>query len=212
MEMNAEIIWKYFADLNSGQRIQLEKLGPIYKEWNAMINVISRKDIEALYLHHVLHSLGIVPYYPFREGSEILDLGTGGGFPGIPLAIFYPGVRFTLIDGTAKKLKVVRAVADHLQLRNINVKHTRAEELQGKYDMVVTRAVASADKILSWGRPLLKRKHAHGYPNGIIALKGGDIQNELSALGKNEYFETHLIYKVFPEEYFREKYVVYIQG
>lgn len=190
----------------------MEKLLPLYREWNAQINVISRKDIEALYLHHVLHSLSILKYYDFKPGAEILDLGTGGGFPGIPLAIMRPDTRFLLIDGTAKKLKVVQNVVDELELKNVRVKHIRAEECKARFDMVVTRAVASSEKLLEWGRPLLKRKQVHAYPNGIIALKGGAVGDELDLLPAHEYYEIHAITDQFSESYFEEKFVVYIQG
>lgn len=198
--------------LSEVQKSQLENLYPLYKEWNAKINVISRKDIDALYLHHVLHSLSILKFYDFVPGAEILDLGTGGGFPGIPLAIMRPDTRFYLIDGTAKKLKVVQHIAESLQLENIRVWHVRAEECKHHFDMVVTRAVAKVDKLLEWGRPLLKKKHQHAYPNGIIALKGGDIEEELNLLDRYEYSEIHSIQKQFGDPYFEEKYVLYIQG
>lgn len=210
--MNTDIIRTYFDDFTQDQLLKFDQLMPVYRDWNAKINVISRKDIDSLYVHHVLHSLTIIPYYPFRENAEILDLGTGGGFPGIPLAIFYPDVHFTLIDGTAKKLKVVQAVVDELKLANVSVKHIRAEEIKEKFDMVVTRAVASLDKLFYWGKPLLKKKQIHGFPNGIIALKGGDIQSEIKRLPKHEYVEYHAIEENFPEAYFREKYVIYMQG
>jgi 16S rRNA (guanine527-N7)-methyltransferase len=209
--MGSEIISKYFS-LSAIQIEQLNKLLPLYSEWNSKINVISRKDIDALYLHHVLHSLSILKFYDFTPGSEMLDLGTGGGFPGIPLAILCPDVEFYLIDGTQKKLKVVQSVADQLELKNISVKHIRAEYLKKKFDMVVTRAVAGSEKLLEWGRPLLKKRHINAFPNGIIALKGGDIQSELKQLPRHEYYELHPIKNEFAEPYFDEKYVVYIQG
>ena len=212
MERSVDIIKSYFDDFTAEQFSKYKALFDLYKDWNSKINVISRKDIDALYLHHVLHSLTMVPYYQFIEGAEILDLGTGGGFPGIPLAIFYPDVQFTLIDGTAKKLKVVQAVIDELEIKNIKVRHIRAEELRQKFDMVVTRAVAKVDKLLEWGRPLLKRKNIHAFPNGIIAMKGGDIKSELQLLKKHEYYEYHSIYESFPEDYYKDKYVLYIQG
>jgi len=212
MEVNLEIITKYFSDFDERQISAFGKLFDLYEDWNSKINVISRKDIDALYLHHVLHSLTIIPFYDFKDGAEILDLGTGGGFPGIPLAIFYPDVQFTLIDGTAKKIKVVQEVINALELKNVRARQIRAEEIKQRFDMVVTRAVAKCDKLLLWGRPLLKNKQMHAYPNGIIALKGGDVEGELKDLPSHEYFEYHPIQEAFPEEYFKEKYVVYIQG
>lgn len=209
--MGSDIISKYFS-LSAVQTEQINKLLPLYSDWNSKINVISRKDIDSLYLHHVLHSLSILKFYDFTSGSEVLDLGTGGGFPGIPLAILCPDVKFHLIDGTQKKLKVVQSVADQLELDNIRVKHIRAEYLKTRFDMVVTRAVAASDKLLEWGRPLLKQQHKNSFPNGIIALKGGDIQSELKLLPRHEYYELHPITDKFEEPYFDEKYVVYIQG
>ena len=209
--MYSEIIQKYFS-LTDTQIKQVDKLLPLYQEWNNKINVISRKDIDALYLHHVLHSMSILKFYDFVEGSEILDLGTGGGFPGIPLAIMCPKVDFLLIDGTQKKLKVVQSVVDQLELKNVIVKHIRAEYLKKQFDMVVTRAVSKTDKLLEWGRPLLKQKHINAFPNGIIALKGGLVQEELRILPKYEYYEMHPIADCFEESYFDEKFVVYIQG
>jgi 16S rRNA (guanine527-N7)-methyltransferase len=209
--MQAELINSNFT-LSDVQKEQIEKLFPLYQEWNAKINVISRKDVDSLYLHHVLHSLGILKFYDFVPGSEVLDLGTGGGFPGIPLAILRPDAQFHLIDGTAKKLKVVQSVVDSIGLQNVKVRHIRAEEYRHRFDMVVTRAVADASKLLNWGRPLLKRKHLNAYPNGIIALKGGAVREELKALPRHEYFEIHSLSGVFPDPYFGEKYVVYIQG
>lgn len=209
--MDATILSQYFP-LTDSQKDRFEQLFPLYQEWNSKINVISRKDIESLYLHHVLHSLSILKYYSFVPGAEILDLGTGGGFPGIPLAIMYPEVQFHLIDGTKKKLTVVRNVADVIELKNVTVRHIRAEEYKHKFDMIVTRAVADATKLLNWGRPMLKRKHQHAYPNGIIALKGGAIKTEMKTLPRYEYYEIQPISRVFTEPFFEEKYVVYIQG
>ena len=210
--MKLESTLQYFDNLSENQIQKLEALYPIYVEWNAKINVISRKDIESLYLHHVLHSLSILKFYDFLPGAEILDLGTGGGFPGIPLAILLPEVRFRLIDGTAKKLKVVQHVADALELSNVRIKHERAEDCQHHFDMIVTRAVAKMDRLIEWGRPLLKKKQMHAYPNGIIALKGGDIEEELDALGHHEYYELNSISSVFKESFFEQKYVIYLQG
>ena len=210
--MDVQIIQKYFKDLTPEQVHQLTQLQPLYEFWNAQINVISRKDIDHLYVHHVLHSLSILKFYDLVPGSEVLDLGTGGGFPGIPLAILRPAVKFTLIDGTAKKLKVVQDVAEKLQLDNVNIQHTRAEELKQKFDMVVTRAVAKSVDLIRWSRPLLKKKHLHAYPNGILALKGGDLKEEFREMGRHEYHEIHPIDQVFQETYFMDKYVVYLQG
>jgi 16S rRNA (guanine527-N7)-methyltransferase len=206
-------ILKYFPNLTDTQKQQFEQLMPLYTEWNDKINVISRKDIENLYLHHVLHSLAIAKVVDFKEGSEILDLGTGGGFPGIPLAILYPSVSFTLIDGTAKKIRVVQEVADALKLENVTAIHIRVEELKNKqFDFVVTRAVTLLDQLFRWSTRLIKKKHKNALPNGILALKGAKIQEEIKALGKGQYVDMTPIRKLFPHEYFEEKAVVYVQG
>ncbi|MBK9256334.1 MAG: 16S rRNA (guanine(527)-N(7))-methyltransferase RsmG [Saprospiraceae bacterium] len=206
-----ELIKKYFPELTPQQKSLFEELMPLYVEWNEKINVISRKDIENLYLHHVLHSLAIVRFMPFKPGSSVVDLGTGGGFPGIPLAIFFPDVKFTLIDGTQKKITVVKAVVEALELKNVTVHAIRAEDLKEKFDFVVTRAVAKIDKLLPWTRKLLHQKHSNIYPNGLIALKG-DLKEELKLIPKFEYKETTKISNFFPEPYFEEKYILYVQG
>ena len=206
-----QLILKYFPDISARQSSQFEELMSIYREWNDKINVISRKDIDNLYLHHVLHSLAIAKFIQFKQGSSILDLGTGGGFPGIPLAILFPDVKFTLIDGTQKKITVVKAVAESLGLENVESKAVRAEDLKEKFDFIVTRAVAKADQLLLWSRKLISGKQQNIYPNGIIALKG-NIKEELKLIPRHEYKEIHPISKYFEEPYFEEKYVVYIQG
>lgn len=206
-----ELILKYFPDLTEQQKQQFALLEPLYREWNEKINVISRKDIENLYLHHILHSLAIAKFMPFKDGTAVLDLGTGGGFPGIPLAILFPECTFKLIDGTVKKIVVVNAVIEACGLKNAVGQAVRAEDLKEKYDFVVTRAVAKVDKLLPWARRLLHQKHKNLYPNGLIALKG-DIREELKLLPKYEYRESFIISKYFPYEYFDEKYVLYVQG
>lgn len=207
-----EQILSYFPDLTEEQQAQFQQLGALYEEWNQKINVISRKDIENLYIRHVLHSLAIPPVVRFRTGAEILDLGTGGGFPGIPLAIMYPNVNFTLIDGIRKKITVVQEVADAIGLKNITAQQMRAEELKGKrFDFIVTRAVAKLDKLLPWCSRLIKSKHQHVLPNGILALKGGDVHSEVKELPKGNYTEIYPINDFFKEEEFKEKYVIYVQ-
>lgn len=206
-----QLIKKYFPDITSAQEKQFEQLLPLYTEWNDKINVISRKDIGNLYLHHVLHSLAIARFIQFKAGSKVLDLGTGGGFPGIPLAIMFPDVQFTLIDGTLKKISVVKAVAEALELQNVEARAVRAEELKEKFDFVVTRAVAKADQLLMWSRRLISSKQINIYPNGLIALKG-DLKTELKLIPKHEYKESVQITKYFQEPYFEEKYILYIQG
>ena len=207
-------ILKYFPNLTDEQQNQFAALLPLYKEWNEKINVISRKDIDNLYLHHVLHSLAIAKVMAFKDGTEVLDLGTGGGFPGIPLAILYPSVSFTLVDSTAKKIRVVQEVAAALGLKNVEAQHIRVEDIKKgvQFDFVVTRAVTALDQLFRWSRRLIKTKHINILPNGIFALKGGSIRDEVKALGKGQYVELTNISKLFKEEYFEEKVVAYVQG
>jgi len=208
-----EIIHKYFPDLTEEQSDLLTKLQPLYKEWNEKINVISRKDIDNLYERHVLHSLSIAKLLKFRSGSDILDLGTGGGFPGIPLAIMFPDVNFHLVDGTKKKILVVQEVAKALGLKNVKAEATRAEEIKKKrYDFVLARAVTQIDRLVPWMRRLIKRQHRHPVPNGLLTLKGGDIQKELQTLPKGEYYEVNHLSALYEEEAFATKYIVYVQG
>lgn len=206
-------IEKYFPSLTDLQKDQFSQLYDLYFEWNQMINVISRKDIENLYTHHVLHSLAIAKFINFVPSSSVLDLGTGGGFPGIPLAILYPETKFLLVDSIGKKLKVIDSVAEQLGLANVSTRHIRVEEIKGqKFDFVVTRAVAKADKLLSWCRTQISTKQINAIPNGLIALKGGNIKDEVKLLPKNEYYELEEISNYFDETYFDEKYILYIQG
>ena len=175
--------------------------------------MISRKDIDNLYLHHVLHSMFIHFINEFKDGSDILDLGTGGGFPGIPLAILYPRVKFTLVDGTKKKIGVTQEVIRTLGLKNVVARQQRAEEIKGeKFDFVICRAVASIDKLLAWSRPLLKTEQQHGFPNGLFTWKGGDPIKEINLLPKHEYTESFPISDYSDDEYFKEKYIMYVQG
>ena len=208
-----ELIKKYFSQLDADQLAKFEAMLDIYSEWNEKINVVSRKDISNLYLHHVLHSLAIAKFIQFKNGAKVLDLGTGGGFPGIPLAILFPQVHFTLVDGIGKKIAVVHEVTSALDINNVTAKHIRAEEIKNeKFDFVVTRAVAGADKLLQWSRKLVSTRHLHLYPNGIIALKGGNIKEELALLPKGEYAEYVAVSDYFKEEYFIEKFILYIQA
>lgn len=206
-----EKILEYFPKLTDDQRAKFEQLGPLYEEWNDKINVISRKDIENLYPHHILHSLGIAKVVKFRSGANILDLGTGGGLPGIPLAILYPEVNFTLIDGTRKKILVVEEIVAALGLKNVKPMHLRAEELKGRFDFVVCRAVASLDKLVPWSARLLSHEERHALPNGLLTLKGGNLRGEIKALGKGAYVEQFPLTDYFPMEYYMEKYVIYVQ-
>lgn len=212
LTINMEALLEHFPKLTEQQIAQFEQLGPLYREWNDKINVISRKDIDQLYPHHILHALAIPQVVKFRTGAKILDLGTGGGLPGIPLAILYPNVQFTLIDGTRKKIKVVQEIIDAIGLENAEAKHIRAEELKDRFDFVVCRAVASLDKLVPWTQRLLKREERHALPNGLLTLKGGDLKSEIKALGKGHYVELFPITDYFKMDYYIEKYVVYVQG
>ena len=206
-----DIILKYFPDLTETQKEQFSKLGALYTEWNQNINVISRKDIENIYPHHILHSLVIAKKLTFKAGSEICDLGTGGGLPGIPLAILFPEANFTLIDGTRKKITVVNEIIKAIGLENAKGIHVRAEEIKQTFDFVICRAVASIDKLALWSQRLVHDHQKHIIPNGLITLKGGNIKEEMKLLPKGSYSERWPVYKIFPEPFFDEKVMVYVQ-
>jgi 16S rRNA (guanine527-N7)-methyltransferase len=178
--MEFDRIGHYFPELNEIQLSQLEQLKPLYEEWNAQINVISRKDIDNFYERHVLHSLGIAKVMKFKPGTHILDVGTGGGFPGIPLAIMFPKCKFHLVDSIGKKIKVVNEVATSLGLKNVTATHQRAEQVKDKYDFVVSRAVTRLDPFIGWIKTKIKSQNKNELPNGILYLKGGDLTEELS--------------------------------
>lgn len=210
--MSSAIIATYFPDLTDRQRQQFAALDALYRDWNAKINVISRKDIDNLYVHHVLHSLAIAKVVSFRAGTRVLDLGTGGGFPGIPLAILFPDTHFHLIDGTAKKIRVCQEVISALELTNCRAEQRRAEELkQRTYEFVVTRAVARIDKLAEWSLRLIGPKQRNALPNGILALKGTGLKEELAALPKGAYVEEFPISTWFSEPFFAAKEVMYLQ-
>lgn len=206
-----ELIRRYFGDLTEEQVTKFGMLEPLYREWNDKINVISRKDIDNLYIHHVLHSLAIAKFMRFVPDTQIVDLGTGGGFPGIPLAILFPECRFSLVDSVRKKITVVEAVAEALQLQNVTPRNARIEEIRDKFDFVVTRAVAKVDVLLPWARKVLSPRHKNMYPNGLIALKG-DVREELRLLPKYEYREVMPVTDYFDEPYFEGKFLLYVQG
>lgn len=211
MELNHnDIINKYFP-LTEDQQKQFEKLGELYPEWNAKINVISRKDIDNLYIHHVLHSLSIAKFVQFVDGSNILDLGCGGGFPGIPLAILMPKVNFRLIDGTKKKILVVNEVAKALGLKNVHGQHERAEYMEEQFDFVISRAVAKIARLKEWAFPLIRNKNISSIPNGLICLKGGHLKEELKELSKKDYLESISLSSYFEESFFEDKYLLYLQ-
>ena len=207
-----DFLKKHFPKITDEQMAQFNQLPELYADWNSKINVVSRKDIDQLPIRHVLHSLAITKFVKFRSGTSIMDLGCGGGFPGIPLAILFPQTNFTLIDGTLKKINVVNEVVDAIGLQNVTAKQCRAEEWKGeKFDFIVTRAVAKLIKLYEWSMPLLKKQHYHPTPNGVIALKGGDLIAEIKELPKKSYTELIPI-NFFEDEYFEEKSIVYVQG
>ena len=205
-----EIILKYFPDLTEEQRQQFAALYDLYIDWNAKINVISRKDIENLYEHHVLHSLGIAKVIQFCPGTSIMDLGTGGGFPGIPLAILFPDTKFHLVDSIGKKVRVATEVANAIGLKNVTFRHARAEEEKGKFDFVVSRAVMPLTDLLKIIRKNISSKQQNALPNGLICLKGGELGNETMPV-KNKTTLWDLK-EFFEEEFFETKKVVYVGG
>ena len=202
-----KIIEKYFPDLTEQQKKQFAQLDTLYRDWNTKINVISRKDIDTLYERHVLHSLAIVKFISFADNSDILDVGTGGGFPGIPLAIMFPNVNFYLVDSIGKKIKVVNAVAEELGLKNVKAEHQNSKAVKQKFDFVVSRAVTAFPKFIQLVNGKFKTKSKNALPNGIIYLKGGDLSEELKDF-KNEISLTP-ISQYFEEEFFKTKWVLY---
>jgi len=201
-------IFTYFPHLTDNQKQQFTYLYPLYREWNDKINVVSRKDIENIYLHHVLHSLTLAKVVEFQPGAEVLDVGTGGGFPGIPLANLFPETSFHLVDSIGKKITVVQAVTEDLGLKNVTSEHIRAEKVKQEYDFVVTRAVARLKQLLLWPRKHVKAESTHTIFNGLLALKGGDLEVELKEARAN--YSLYPLTDFFPEEYFEQKYVVYV--
>ena len=205
---NAEVIFSYFPDLTDFQKSQFSRLFPLYQEWNEKINVISRKDIDNLYVNHVLHSLGIAKILSFKGGTRILDVGTGGGFPGIPLAILFPDTEFHLVDSIGKKITVVKNVAEGIGLHNIKAEQIRAEQIKGEYDFIVSRAVTRLREFYGWVNRKVKKESKHSLYNGILYLKGGNLDEELAELKK-----PHQVIELadfFGEEFFQTKKVVYL--
>ncbi|MEZ0128512.1 16S rRNA (guanine(527)-N(7))-methyltransferase RsmG [Flavobacterium sp. LBUM151] len=200
-------ILKYFPDLTDIQIEQFQKLDFLYHDWNEKINVISRKDIDALYTKHILHSLGIAKIMKFEPGATVLDVGTGGGFPGIPLAILFPETRFYLIDVIAKKIKVVQGVVDALELKNVKAEQKRAELVKGDFDFIVSRAVTNMPDFVSWIKDKIKKQHKHTLKNGILYLKGGDLTEELAAFPKATLYD---LAGIFEDEFFETKKVVHL--
>ncbi len=205
--MKAELVFQYFPNLSELQKNQFLQLEELYKDWNQKINVVSRKDIDELYLRHVLHSLGIAKIQYFKPGSSVLDVGTGGGFPGIPLAILFPDTQFTLVDAIGKKIKVVQEVIDGLELNNATAVHARVEDMRDQYDFVVSRAVAAMPTFVQWIKGRVKKESVHERRNGILYLKGGDLQEELADYSTVQLFDLS---DHFDEKFFKTKKVVYL--
>jgi 16S rRNA (guanine527-N7)-methyltransferase len=205
---NADVLFRYFPQLTESQKNQYQKLQGLYQEWNDKINVISRKDIDNLYVNHVLHSMGIARAVSFKPGSFILDVGTGGGFPGIPLAILFPEVQFHLVDSIGKKITVVKNVADALGLKNVTAEQVRAEQLKAEYDFIISRAVTRLKEFYSWIHKRIKKRSSHELFNGILYLKGGDLDEELAELKKP--YQIFELSDYFKEEFFETKKIVYV--
>ncbi|WP_420575829.1 16S rRNA (guanine(527)-N(7))-methyltransferase RsmG [Ekhidna sp.] len=206
--MVSRIIQKYFPNLTDRQKSQIEQLFPLYEEWNAKINVISRKDIDQLYERHVLHSLAIAKFISFSPGTRVLDVGTGGGFPGIPLAILFPECHFHLVDSIRKKITVVNEVANAIGLENLTAEHQRMEKVKGTYDFIVSRAVAQTKQLFIWAHQKVSKNQRNDLDNGMILLKGGDLTLEMKEFGRG-YVEKDLS-DYFSEEFFETKKIIYV--
>lgn len=202
-----EIIHKYFKDLSETQIEQFSKLQELYKDWNLKINVVSRKDIDELYLRHVLHSLGIAKVMQFKSGSKVMDVGTGGGFPGIPLAILFPETQFHLVDSIGKKIKVVNEVVEGLALENVKTTHGRVEDVKDTYDFIVSRAVAQMETFVGWTKGRIAKKQNHDLKNGILYLKGGDLTEELKLYSSATLYD---LTNYFEEDFYETKKLVHL--
>jgi 16S rRNA (guanine527-N7)-methyltransferase len=207
--MTSDIVFKYFPDLTPEQKQQYQQLPELYNFWNSQINVISRKDIDLLFERHVLHSLGIARVMPFLPGERVLDVGTGGGFPGIPLAILFPETQFYLVDSIGKKIKVVNEVAKAIGLTNLKAEHIRAEQVPGKFDFVVSRAVTQLKDFYPWVKGKFNKESKNALPNGILYLKGGDLEKEIAESGLT--VRQFQLKNYFEEEFFETKQVVYVK-
>jgi 16S rRNA (guanine527-N7)-methyltransferase len=207
--VTSSIISQYFPDLTDNQKQQFDQLFGLYSFWNAQINVISRKDIDLLYERHILHSLGIAKVYAFKPGQHVLDVGTGGGFPGVPLAILFPETEFLLVDSIGKKIKVVNEVAQGIGLKNLKAVHSRAEQINQKFDFIVSRAVTQLKDFYPWIRGKFKKQNTDGLKNGVLYLKGGDLTQELQESGLKQ-IKLYPLQDYFKEEFFETKYVVYL--
>tara|TARA_B110000467_G_C18266369_1_gene449526 strand:- start:374 stop:1021 length:648 start_codon:yes stop_codon:yes gene_type:complete len=208
MSSDITLIVKYFPELTDLQKEQFAQLKPLYEEWNAQINVISRKDVDSLYERHILHSLSIAKFISFNKGAKIMDLGCGGGFPGIPLAILFPEVSFTMVDSIGKKIKVVKEISTAIGLQNIQAHHMRAEQLDDSFDFIITRAVASMIDLVKLTRKQYLNANKHTIDNGIIALKGGDLTTELASWGNRKTLVNLSDY--FEEEFFETKKIIHV--
>ena len=207
--MSRDLFLKYWPEMDAVKLQKLIALQDLYEDWNQKINVVSRKDMESFMLHHVLHSLAITKYIRFQPGSRVLDLGTGGGFPGVPLAIFFPEVHFHLVDSIGKKIKVVEGVKESLELNNITTQHARVEEVKGHFDFVVSRAVAPLSELLQWTRGKYSGEQRNALPNGLICLKGGDLKDEIAQVRSQYIVEEYKISNDFVDPFFETKKVVY---
>jgi len=208
MNTDLQIIQKYFPNLTEMQKEQFAQLKPLYEEWNAQINVISRKDVDCLYERHILHSLSIAKFISFKKGAKLMDLGCGGGFPGIPLAILFPEVSFTMIDSIGKKIKVVKEITEAIGLKNVQAHHMRAEKVNESFDFVITRAVAPMMDLVKWTRKKYSKEQRHDIENGVIALKGGDLGAELASWGNRK--TTVNLSDYFEEAFFETKKIIHV--
>ena len=204
-----ETILRYFSTLNDHKKAQFAALKPLYEDWNAKINLISRKDMVNFYKHHILHSLSIAKIIDFESNTNILDVGTGGGFPGIPLAIIFPNVNFILIDSIGKKIKVVQDIVQQIELKNVKTLQIRADQFNESFDFIVSRAVTDLPTFYNWVRYKIRKKGFNKMENGILYLKGGNLKNEIAAIGRP--VKLHPIFEIFPDPYFEEKHIVYMK-